>query len=204
LEEIQHVRTLRRVAIALAIAFVVVLLAGLVLPRTWHVERSIVIAAAPERISPFLSTPRHWQEWSVWTRELDPQVRFTYEGPESGVGARWSWLGPKMGNGRSEITFADPKRGIRVDEAIESAQVNAHGAILLEEAGAGTRVTWIDDGTLPPLLGGFFRAMVSELLARNFEAGLAKLKAVVEALPPLPPPPLPVPSTSFDAGTPEH
>jgi hypothetical protein len=132
-------------------------------------------------------------------------VRFTYEGPESGVGARWSWLGPKMGNGRSEITFADPRRGIRVDEAIESAQVNAHGAILLEDTGAGTRVTWTDDGTLPPILGGFFRAMVNERLTHNFEAGLARLKAVVEALPPAPPPaaPPPAPSalTAPDAGS---
>lgn len=196
-------RLLRRIAIVFVALCLVLLIIGLVLPRTWHVERTIVINAAPERIFPQIANPRRWQDWSVWNKQMDPQVRYTYEGPESGVGAKWSWLGPKMGNGRMEMTFAEPRQGIRVDEAIESAQVNAHGSILFTPEGPNTRVTWVDEGTLPPVLGGFFRSSINDMLNENFEAGLIKLKALVEVLPKLaselPPVPTPAP-VAADAG----
>ena len=173
-------RILRPLGKGLAIALGLFLGVGLVLPRSWRVERSVLIAAPPERIAPLLVNLRRWQEWSPWTRALDPQVRHTYWGPESGAGAGWSWLGPAMGRGKLTITWADPHRGLRLDEAIESDQVNAHAELSFLPDGAGTRVRWVDEGELP-LLGGWFRGRVEATLGRHFEAGLGRLKALAEA-----------------------
>lgn len=195
----------KKIAIALIAIVLIALGVGLVLPRSWEIERSIVIDTTPERIAPLVLDLRRWQEWSVWTKALDPLVRNTFEGPADGVGAKWLWLGPTMGRGRIEIVAADVKRGIELDQALESERVNSHGTIAFSPEGSGTRVTWIDRGELP-VLGGFFRSAFEERLGENLEKSLAKLKTVVDALPPPVAPVAPVaPSDAgveVDAGSP--
>lgn len=196
---------IKKIAIALVALVVLTTAVGAALPRTWRVERSVVIASTPERIFPYLNDLKRWQEWSVWTKAMDPLVRHMFEGPQDGVGARWSWLGPKMGQGKIEIVEADPAVGISLSESIESPTENAHASLRFTREGAQTRVTWIDEGTLPWVVGGFFRGTVEEVLSANFETSLNKLKAVVEALPPPPvaaPVPVPAPVVVLDAGTP--
>lgn len=189
-----------RIALGVLAVMIVLAVAGALKRRQWHVERSITINAAPERIHPFLDDLRKWPEWSAWNKELDPKVSWTWEGPDRGVGARWAWSGPVMGHGRMEIVESDPSTGLRIDEAIESETVNAHARFDYTREGDATKVTWVDEGTLPPVVGGFFRAMVEETLSGHFSTGLAKLKSTVEALPP-PAPPAPV--TGDDAGVPD-
>ena len=117
----------------------------------------------------------------MWTRAMDPQLRNTYEGPQEGVGAKWMWLGPKMGRGRMVIVASDPLRGIELEQAIESDEVNARASLSLSREGAGTRLTWIDEGTLPFLVGGFFRGTVERQLGEHLAASLEKLRALAEA-----------------------
>lgn len=194
---------LKKAAILVAILAVLIGGIGAVLPRQWHVERSVRIEATPDRILPFVANLRRWQEWAVWTKAMDPNVLNTFAGPDEGVGARWQWQGPVMGRGAITVTQADAT-GVSFDEAIESDTVNAHGGLRFTADGTGTRVTWTDDGTLPPM-GGFFRENLEHMLGEHFEKGLGALKAVVEKQPP--PQPLPPPSslealTPKDAGAP--
>lgn len=188
---------IKKIAIALVFAALAVPAVGYVLPRSWSVQRSVVIRAAPERIYPLLVDLRRWQDWSVWTRAMDPLVRNSYEGPREGVGARWIWMGPQMGRGQLEITSASLRQGIELAQAIESERVNAKASLRLVTEGDGTRVTWTDEGSLPLVVGGFFRGTVEALLGQHLQASLEKLKAVVEALPVKPAAPLPAPA---DAG----
>lgn len=171
---------------------------GALLPRQWHVARSIRIEAPPERVLPFVANLRRWQDWAVWTKAMDPNVVNTFAGPEEGVGARWQWQGPVMGRGAMTVTAAD-LTGVSIDEAIESDVVNARSRFSFVPDGQGTTVTWSDDGTLPPM-GGFFRENLEVMLGGHFEKGLAALKALVERQPP--PQPLPLPS-SLDALSPD-
>lgn len=187
----KRVPMIKKIAIALIVVVLIALGVGLALPREWAVERSILINATPERIAPFVIDLKRWQEWSVWTKAMDPLLRNAFEGPADGVGAKWLWLGPTLGRGRIEIVAADNKRGVELDEAIESETVNAHATIAFTAEGSQTRVTWIDRGTLPPL-GGLFLGNVEVTLGKNFETSLVKLKSLVEALPQpviVPPPP---------------
>ena len=97
---------IKKIAIALVAAVLLALGVGLALPREWKVEQQVVIHKPPARIHPLLFDLRRWQDWSVWTRAMDPQLRNTYEGPQDGVGAKWLWLGPKMGRGRIDAALA--------------------------------------------------------------------------------------------------
>ena len=171
----------RKFALAVIAVIFVTLGVGAALPRSWKVERHVVINAAPERVHRLVFDLKRWQDWSVWTRALDPQLRNTYEGPQDGVGAKWLWLGPKMGRGQMVIVASDPLRGIELDEALESETVNAHASLTFTTEAGGTRVTWVDEGTLPPITGGLFRRTVEDQLGSHLATSLEKLKAVVEA-----------------------
>lgn len=171
---------IKKFSISLVVATLVLLGVGFALPRTWRVERHVVIAAPPAAIHALLFDLKRWQEWSVWNRTIDPLLRNTYEGPHDGVGARWLWLGPTMGRGQVVIVASDPQRGIELDETIESEVVNAHASLTFTAEGDATRVTWVDEGTLPLIMGGFFRGVVEDGLALHISTSLQKLKALLE------------------------
>lgn len=181
---------IKKIALALVFAVLGTVGVGLLLPRSWSVERSIVIDRPASQIYPLLFDLRRWQEWTVWTKAMDPLVRHSYEGPQDGVGAKMIWLGPKLGRGRIEITAAEATTGIELDEALESDLVNAHASLEFAAEGERTRVTWRDEGTLP-LGAGIFLGTMEETLGSHLDASLKKLKATVEALPaPIKPPPV--------------
>lgn len=184
-------RFVRIVAVGVLLFVGLLLGLGLVLPRRWHVERSVRVAAPPERIYPFVTNLRRWQEWSAWTKEVDPLARRSYQGPEEGVGAGAGWAGPKLGRGKMVIVSSVAEHGVKLDQAIEGEGLNSQASVRFERNGDGTRVVWTDEGTLPPVLGAYLRATVERRLGAGLEASLAKLKAKVEALPPPPPPPAP-------------
>lgn len=195
---------IKKIAIALVVVIALAAGVGAALPRTWRVEQSVVIASPPERIFPFINDLKRWQEWTVWTHAMDPHLHNIFEGNQDGVGARWSWLGPKMGNGTMEIVESSPLTGIALSEAIETPTENARASLRFTREGDSTRVTWVDEGTMPFIVGGFFRAEVETQLSANFATSLAKLKALVEAMPTLKtnaPVLVPV-SEALDAGQP--
>lgn len=173
-------RFLKVAGLGLGGLVVVVTVVGLFLTRQWHVERSVVINAAPEHIHPLIENLKAWQSWAVWTKGMDPEVKNEYGGPASGVGSWWAWNGPKMGHGKMTITKSDVAAGVWLDEMIETDQeVNAHGSLTWTREGGGTKVTWMDTGTLPPM-GGYFVWMIEDMLGENFQVGLKNLKAEVE------------------------
>ena len=166
-------KIVKRGALGLVGLVAVLVGVGLVLPRQWHVERSVVIDAAPEHIHPLVEDLR---TWASWAREPDPTVQDTYGGAASGVGAWWAWSGPKMGHGKMTITRSDVASGVWFDEAIETEEVNAHGSLTWTREGGGTRVTWVDEGQLPPVMGGYFVGLVNDSLGAHFEHALMNLK----------------------------
>jgi len=174
-------RVLKVAGLGLVVLVALLVVVGLVLPRKWHVERSVVINAGPEHIHPLVNDLKAWQSWAVWTKAMDPEVKDEYGGPASGVGAWWAWNGPKMGHGKMTITKSDVASGVWVDEMIETDdEVNAHGSLTWVQEGGGTKVTWVDEGLLPPVMGGYFVSMIEDMLGDNFQTGLKNLKAEVE------------------------
>ena len=56
------------------------------------ITRSLVMDTTPERLHELVDDFRQWRGWSPW-EDLDPDLERTYSGPESGVGARYTWKG---------------------------------------------------------------------------------------------------------------
>jgi uncharacterized protein YndB with AHSA1/START domain len=173
-------RSLLRVVGGLVLVAVLVVVAGFFVPSTYRVERSLVIAAPPERLYPLVAAPRRWPEWSMWNRR-DPAMAMSFFGPESGAGAGWSWVSRTEGKGRMTFLTADPARGFTYELYFPDYQSTSTGDIRFERQGAGTRVTWTNVGSVGanPLMHYMALAM-DRMVGPDFEAGLANLKAIAE------------------------
>ncbi|WP_165185040.1 SRPBCC family protein [Caulobacter soli] len=173
----------RIIAIVVVVAIVALLGYAVTKPDTFHVARSIVIKAPPEKIYALLDDFHAWRGWSPYEK-LDPAMTRTYGGPARGLGATYAWTGNgKAGAGRMAIVeaAAPSKLQISLDFTKPFAAHNV-AIFTLAPEGDATRVTWAMDGPSP----FFFKLMdvvfnMDRMLGKDFEAGLADLKAKAEA-----------------------
>jgi hypothetical protein len=171
---------LKRVIIGLVTFIVLILLIGFLLPRQVHVQRSIVIDAPQAALFDALNGFKRFNEFSPWAA-LDPNTRYTYEGPESGVGARMIWVSgdPEVGSGTNEIVESRSPDLIRT--RLDFGGQLAEATFTFEPADGATRVTWGFDGDLGnnPVMR-FVGLMFDRWIGGDYEKGLARLKEVME------------------------
>jgi len=168
---------------ALVVLLVVVLSVGAavaLLPDRFEVHREITIDAGPAAIHPYLEDLSRWPEWSAWNAERFPSLVSEFSGPERGVDAVWSWTMDE-GPGRLVLTASDPVKGVWYDLTFgEGAErMSSKGAIQYLPAEGGTKLLWTTSGELHGL-GKLMGPLVDSAMGPDFEAGLAKLKQLVE------------------------
>lgn len=167
-------------SMALFSVFVLLLIAiGTQLDTTWHAEAEETIDAKPDQVYDFISNMENWNSWAAWVDEDDEQIEIKHEGPKQGVGATISW-GTDGSSGRLTIVKADPENGIWYEVALENDDVQANGSVTFREVDGKTVVMWEDEGPLPPIIGGYFRAATNEQIMEHLEASLDRLKAKLE------------------------
>jgi uncharacterized protein YndB with AHSA1/START domain len=158
---------------------------GVFLPQAAHVERSITTSASPETVYGLVDGFKHFNEWSPWAG-LDPATKYTYSGPETGVGARmeWSSANPDVGNGSQEVIAVEPGR--RVTSKLDFGMDNpTTSTISLVPDGTGTRVTWtLDIDFSGSIIGRYFGLALDRMVGPDYEKGLARLKHVAESTTP--------------------
>ena len=150
---------------------------------TFRITRSTIVDAPPTAVLPYLVNFHQWVHWSPW-EGVDPDMTRDYSGAESGVGAKYAWSGnKKAGRGAMEITRVDEPREVEVHLAFEKP-MKATNTVTFELApeGQATRVSWTMVGaqTLFSRVAGFF-GIFDKMLGKDFEKGLAQLKAVSES-----------------------
>ncbi len=170
------------------VAIVVVVIAGVLVaaalqPDSFRIARSLAIKAPAERIYPLVADFHRWGGWSPYEK-LDPAMKRTFGGPESGVGATYAWAGNgQAGAGTMRITEAEPPSRVVIDLAFtEPFQANNTATFTLTPEGDGTLVTWAMAGqsSFPfKVMGLFFDA--DQMIGQDFETGLASLKKLAEA-----------------------
>lgn len=176
-------RFFKGLLILVAVLGGVFVIGGLLLPSEWKVSRSLVIEAPVDAIYAQVSNLRNWQNWSPWTKEKDPTQEYAYEGPESGVGAKWLWTSQNMGTGWLEIQKADPAQGIAYELFIDmgNMQSTIHGDMVFQIADGKVEITWSDSGSSGNnLLKRWMSLLMDGMLGGELEQGLAKLKMIVE------------------------
>lgn len=160
-----------------------VLLWAALRPAAFRIERTVVIQASSVRLHPMISSMRQFNAWSPYVRK-DPQIKGSYRGPNSGIGAAYDFEGNKeVGKGSIEVTDSEPT--LRVTMALEMVEPvkgkNTMNFTLAAHGAETTEVTWEMHGANPFMvrLAGIFVDM-DRLIGRDFETGLTTLKALAE------------------------
>lgn len=172
----------KTIAIIVVVAVAVILIYAATRPDSFRIERSISIKTPPEKIFPLINGFRQWEAWSPWEK-VDPAVKRSYSGADSGKGAVYAWQGNKdIGQGRMEIIESTPSSNvvIKIDFL---KPFEAHNTIefRLERQGDAVKVTQAMYGPSPFLskLMGLFCSM-DKMVGKKFEEGLTSLKSIVE------------------------
>lgn len=155
------------------------------LPSHVTVKRSIEIAAPPDKVFAIVGDLRRFGEFSPWA-ELDPDMKTSFEGAESGVGQvmRWTSDDPQVGNGVQTIVEHQPST--HVASEVEFDMGTSIASWDLAPVPLGTAVTWTFESDLTGIPAKWFGLMLENWIGADYEKGLARLKAVAEKAAPGP------------------
>ena len=166
---------------------IVVLVAALLLyaatrPDSFRIQRSATMRSPPDRVFALIDSLKAWGQWSPWEK-MDPALKRTFSGPDSGTGAIYEWQGNnKVGQGRMEILESNPTSRVLIKlDFLKPFEAHNTAEFTLTPEGDSTRVDWAMYGPSPfmsKLMGVFMN--MDKMIGKDFEAGLANLKSIVE------------------------
>jgi hypothetical protein len=152
-------------------------------PGSFRVSRSTKVAVTPAAAFAHVNDLHKWEAWNPWGK-IDPAMKLTYEGPETGVGSAYHWDGnSEVGAGSATITGSHPDDRVELRlDFLRPFENTCEAKFTFEPAGDQTTVTWSMEGKK----NFFSKAMclfmsMDSMIGGQFEKGLADLKAVVEA-----------------------
>jgi hypothetical protein len=152
-------------------------------PADFRIVRSAKMSAPPPAVFEQVNDFRNWQAWSPWAK-LDPNAKYTFEGPSSGEGAIFRWAGnAEIGEGSMSIVESQPSERIRLKlEFIKPFADTADTEFTFQPEGEQTLVTWSMAGKNNFMAKAVCLFMdMDKMLGGQFEEGLANMKKVVES-----------------------
>lgn len=179
------ITTLASIALAVLLAGAILLAIAARQPNQFGLSRTLPIAAPPERLFPLINDLRLMNTWNPFALR-DPNATGSYSEPSSGRGAAHHFAGPKSGAGHIEIVdVTEPSKVTMRLVMTKPIKADNRVEFTLAPNGNGTNVTWAMSGP-QPLVGKIMSLFIScdRMMGKEFEQGLANLKAIAEAAPP--------------------
>lgn len=174
-------RLLFRFLLVLLILLVVI---GLLLPSSAHVERSIEIDAPPAQVFPQVNDLHAFHAWSPWAA-VDSNMQYSFEGPEQGVGARMQWHSgqSEAASGSMQIVRSDPPHEVETKLDFGGKGGGTAVFVLTPLDNGKTQVSWRFDTRFGwDLFGRYVGLMLDRIVGASYEKGLQTLKQRVESL----------------------
>ncbi len=164
------------------VAFLVILV--LVAPRTYNVQRSILVNRPLPEVYNYLKLIKNQDHWSPWKKK-DPTMHQEFVGTDGTVGfiAKWDSNHKNVGAGEQELMGLSENK--RVDTNIRflrpfKSQSDAY--LLTEKVGEGTKVTWGFTGKHKVPFNVMMLAYnMDKAVGKDFEEGLEDLKKILES-----------------------
>jgi|SRR5881409_459840 len=177
---------IKKILIGLAAVVVIFLIVVATRPADFRVERSATLSASPMALFEQVNDHRKFSVWNPFMK-LDPNVKNTYSGPDSGVGAACSWDGNRdIGAGSATITESRPGELVRLRmDWKRPMEGTATVDFTFKPEGDKTIVTWAMYGK-NNFMGKVMSLFIDchKMCGPQFEKGLADLGAVVAAATP--------------------
>lgn len=162
---------------ALIISFLVI---AALLPKTYHIEKTIVIKRSTGEVMNRIGNLNDYSLWNPW-QQADPSSVKTITGTPNTTGHKYSWQGKKTGVGSLTLASMDEKH-IHFDlEFLKPWKSKAKDNWLFEKWGDGeTKVTWENSGELPWPMARLMGPIINKNLSHQFGIGLDNLKKLCE------------------------
>ena len=173
--------TLKRILYLLAGLAIVLVGGSFLLPAQAVVSRSVTIAAPPESVFAIVGDLRRFHEF--WPKaEADPNIRYSYQGTESGLGQKLVWTSdnPEVGSGVETIMTYQPSELVEF-RSVLAPRERAVTGFELAPTGTGTRITWTFTTDLAGVPARWSGLLLDRRIGTEFEKGLARLKSIAEA-----------------------
>src|SRR5947209_8772946 len=105
---------IKKIFLGLIAVVVILLIVVATRPVDFRVERSATLSAPALALFEQVNDHHNFNKWNPFLK-LDPNVKNTYSGPDSGVGAACAWDGNKdIGAGSATITESKPGELVRM------------------------------------------------------------------------------------------
>jgi hypothetical protein len=176
---------IKKILLILVAAILLLVIVASLRPSQFTVTRWATIPATPEVVFAQVNDFHKWQEWSPWAK-MDPACKFAFSGPDSGVGAGFSWDGNNdVGAGTMKITESKPGELVKIDLYF-TKPMEGHNLTVFtfKPNGASTDVTWTmsgENGFMGKLFGLFVDC--DKMVGEQFIQGLRNLSGVVTKAP---------------------
>ena len=173
---------LTTIALVFAVLIIGVLIIVATRPDTFTIERTGTIAAPPEKVFPLIDDFKSWGAWSPWEKK-DPAMQRSFGAITSGKGATYAWSGNKdVGQGSMEITESVPSSRVVLNlDFLKPFEAHNTVDFALTPAAGGSAVRWRMQGRnnfIAKIMHLFMN--IDKMVGKDFEAGLANLKAAAE------------------------
>lgn len=174
-------KTLAIIGVVVVVAIAGILLYAATKPDSFRVQRVVLINAPSDKVFPLINDIKAWTAWSPYEKK-DPAMKRTYGAVTAGKGATYAWDGDKnVGQGSIEMIESGPRKIVIKLDFLKPFEAHNMGEFLLEPKGDSTSVTWATYGPSPymsKVIGTFIN--IDDMIGRDFEMGLADLKAAAE------------------------
>ena len=176
-------KALKIVGIVILILIVVVIVLGLIAPKDYSAERTILIDSPKELVFDHVKYWRNWQAWSPWA-ERDPMMTSTVEGVDGTEGSSYIWTGDPKGTGTGEMVTTGIKDLEEIAyhlRFIKPWESESDGYVRISEEAGKIKAAWGFQGKTPfPWnIMTLFMSM-DKMVGKDFERGLDLLKGICE------------------------
>ena len=174
-------KTLGKIILWAMIIIILIIVIAFLLPRSYRVERSIVIGAERSTIYQLTCNLKKWDLWTPWTRDIDTTAIFELSGNDCEPGTIWRWDGEMFGEGEILITEVVQGELFTYDLMFDKGKVVSKGSMKYTQENDSVRVVWTDEGDLGwnPVTR-YMGLFMAKAMRSDFDKGLARLKEVAE------------------------
>lgn len=159
---------------------VIILLAGLFLPKEVYIDSTVKIQAPEEIVFNQINDLMNWEAWSPW-KKADSTMVVSYENTTVGEGASYSWTSKHSGNGKLIITESIPvkKVGIELDFG-ERGKADTY--FIIDTKDNLSNLSWVFENNKLSYFERYFMVLFRKNMIRTFDIGLNKIKEIAEDL----------------------
>ena len=175
-------KTLAIIGVVIVVAIAGILLYAATKPDSFRVQRTVLINAPPDKIFPLINDIKAWTAWSPYEKK-DPAMKRTlrcchcWQRRHLCLGRRQECRPGQHGDHRERP--AQDRDQARFPETLRGPQ---HGRVhCWSRKATAPSVTWAIYGPSPymsKVIGTFMN--IDDMIGRDFEKGLADLKAAAE------------------------